>query len=61
MSKHNFALRLDDEMREWLEEEAQAQDRTVTNLIGYILTLYRRNQNGMEPSGTSFRELSSSE
>ncbi len=61
MSKHNFALRLDDEMHNWLKKEAQAQDRTVSNLIGYILTLYKRDQNGIEPSETSFRELSSSE
>ena len=41
MPKHNLSLRLDDEEREWLEAEANSQQRSVANLIRYILREYR--------------------
>ena len=56
MAKHNLTIRLDDETREWIEKEAQAQYRTATNFILYVLSLYKANQNGIssvKSSGTN--------
>ena len=41
MPKNNLSLRLDDEERAWLEEEAKSQQRSIANLIRYILREYR--------------------
>lgn len=42
MKKHNFTIRFSDEEISWLKEEAQAQQRSVGNLITYVLSLYRK-------------------
>ena len=44
MPKNNLSLRLDDEERVWLEEEAKSQQRSIANLIRYILREYRDTQ-----------------
>lgn len=49
MPKHNFTVRLNDDMHNWLKKEAQAQQRSVGNLIEYVLHMYRQNQNGISP------------
>ena len=46
MSKHNFTIRLDDETHAWLQQQAQAQNRSVANFIICVLRLYKQNQNG---------------
>ena len=43
MPKSNFTLRLNDEELEWLRQEAQKQNRSMGNLIRYILRDYKRN------------------
>ena len=42
MTKRNFTIRLSEEDLEWLKEEAERQQRTVANLITYILSLYHK-------------------
>ena len=54
MPKHNFTVRLNDDMHNWLKKEAQAQQRSVGNLIEYVLHMYRQNQN----EASSFTDLS---
>ncbi len=44
MVKHSLTLRLDDDERVWLEAEAKKQQRSIGNLIRYILRQYRETQ-----------------
>ena len=48
MPKNNLSLRLDDEERAWLEAEAKSQQRSLANLIRYILREYRDNHTSGE-------------
>ena len=41
MLKSNFTLRLDEDELEWLHQEAKKQNRSVGNLIRYILREYK--------------------
>ena len=41
MPKSNFTLRLDDETRAWVEQEAREQQRSVANFILYVLRDYK--------------------
>ena len=52
----NTTIRFSDEEYKWLKNEAESQQRTVSNLIKRVLNLYKKNQNGVAggvPSGTT--------
>ena len=44
MRKNNFTIRLSEEQLEWLKKEAERQQRSVGNLIAYIVSKYSRSQ-----------------
>ena len=44
MPKSNFTLRLNEDELEWLHQEAQKQNRSVGNLIRYILREYKQRE-----------------
>ena len=52
MPKSNFTLRLDDETRAWVEQEAREQQRSVANFILYVLRQYRDAQDASRSLST---------
>lgn len=38
MPKKNFTVRISEELRQWLEAEAEKQNRSIANLIIHIIT-----------------------
>ena len=44
MPKSNFTLRLNEDELEWLHQEAKKQNRSVGNLIRYILREYKQRE-----------------
>ena len=43
LTKSNLTLRLEDEERAWLEDEARKQSRSMGNFIRYVLHDYKVN------------------
>ena len=44
MNYRNFAIRIDEETYLWLQQQAQAQQRSIGNFIKRVLSLYKQSQ-----------------